>query len=406
MKPGEKPGEVKPGEKPGEVKPPDLIATPEKPGGESGAARTEDVYQETVITASRGAQSPLDSPNSTTIITKQDIRLSGHTKIPELLRRVAGMEVMQMTGGDTSVSMRGFNSRQANKVLVLVNGRSVYNDILGSTFWETLTIDVDQIERIEVVRGPGSALYGADAFAGVINIILIAPGEGKTGFRVGVGDGGTGYGSGWATGRQGDLAYRASVGYTRYPRWTREIAADRRDLNVTAFDQNLGAENLRTDIRFAYRFDKNNELGFGGGFARFQMDVYGIGPLNDFTYQADNSDIGLEYKGKYVNARAYYDRMAGAAGKDYDYLGHSLDTAHPTQNVVNVEAEYVNGFNWPQALHHDVHIGLGYRMKDISWTYLVQPTPIEHHGSAYLQDTIKIADRVSIVGSGRVDYVP
>src|SRR6185436_14127809 len=100
-KPGEtKPGETKPGEtKPGETKPPDVIATPDKPGEGTGAARTADVYEETVITASRGAQSPLDSPNSTTIITRQDIRLSGQTRIPELLRRVAGMDVMQITGG-------------------------------------------------------------------------------------------------------------------------------------------------------------------------------------------------------------------------------------------------------------------------------------------------------------------
>jgi outer membrane receptor protein involved in Fe transport len=416
VKPGEKPPEVKPGEKPPEIKPevkpgekpPEVLAQPEKPAGETsiGQTRTEDVYEEKVITASRGAQSPLDAPNSTTIITRQDIRLSGQTRIPELLRRVAGMDVMQITGGDTNVSMRGFNSRLANKLLVLVNGRSVYNDILGSTFWESFTIDVDQIERIEVVRGPGSALYGANAFAGVVNIILIAPGEGKTGVHVGIGDGETTYGSGWATGRAGDFAYRASVGYTRYPRWTREISNSRIDLNVSDFDQNLGAENLRTDLRFSYRIDKNDELTFGGGFARVALDVYGIGPFNDYQLQADNSDVSVEYKGKYINARAYYDRLNSTASQDYVYLGHSLDTSHPDQNVFTVEAEYVNQFRWPQVLLHDVHIGLGYKLKDITWEYLEQPTPIEHHMSAYVQDTVKIADKVNLVASGRVDYEP
>jgi iron complex outermembrane receptor protein len=407
-KPGEKPPEVKPGERPPEVKPPEVIGTPTTPGEKAGgASRTEDVYQETVITASRGAQSPLDSPNSTTIITRQDIRLSGHTRIPELLRRVAGMDVMQITGGDSNVSMRGFNSRLANKLLVLVNGRSVNNDILGSTFWESFTIDVDQIERIEVVRGPGSALYGADAFAGVVNIITIAPGEGKTGARVGVGDGNTIYGSGWATGREGDLSYRASVGYTRYPRWTREIAADRRDLTVANFDQNLGAENLRTDIRLNYRIDKNNEINFGGGFARVALDVYGIGPFNDYVLNADNSDVSIDYKGKYFNARAYYDRLGDTtAQNDYEPLGHSLNLSHPNQNVFNVEAEYVNEFRWPQALHHDIHVGLGYRLKNVTWEYLSGSTPIENHGSAYVQDTIKIGERVNLVASGRLDYVP
>jgi outer membrane receptor for ferrienterochelin and colicin len=413
VKPGDKPPEVKPGDKPPEVKLPEVKSgdkPPEvKPGAEVAAnqARTEDVYEQTVVTASRGAESPLDSPNSTTVITRQDIHLSGQTRIPELLRRVAGMDVMEMTGGDSAVSMRGFNSRQANKLLVLVDGRSVSNDFLGSTFWEMLTIDVDQIERIEVVRGPGSALYGADAFAGVVNIITIAPGEGKTGVRAGVGDGGTIYGSGWTSGREGDLAYRASVGYTRYPRWTRENSPDRIDLNVgSVVDQNLGAENLRADIRGTYRIDKNDVIGFGGGFSRSSLDIYAIGPFNDYNLAADNSDVSFDYKGKYVNARMYYDRLSGTAATDYQYIGHTLDVSHPQQNIVNVEAEYVNDFRFPQQLHHDVHVGLGYRLKDITWEYLEQPTPVEHHGSAYVQDTIKIGEKVNLVGSGRVDYVP
>ena len=79
--------------------------------------------------------------------------------------------------------MRGFNQRLSNKVLILVNGRSVYVDLLGATIWATLSIGVEDIERIEVVRGPGSALYGADAFNGVINIITKPPGEGGSGFQ-------------------------------------------------------------------------------------------------------------------------------------------------------------------------------------------------------------------------------
>src|SRR5512140_1544387 len=143
-----------------------------------GAKKTEDVFEETVVTASKEAQSPLDAPNSTSIITEQDIRLSGIIKIPELLRRLAGGDIMETTGSATEVSLRGFNQRLSNKVLVLVNGRSVFVDLLGSTFWGELSIGVEDIERIEVVRGPGSALYGADAFNGVINIITKPPGEG------------------------------------------------------------------------------------------------------------------------------------------------------------------------------------------------------------------------------------
>ncbi|MFT3775621.1 MAG: TonB-dependent receptor [Minicystis sp.] len=429
-KPGEKPGD-KPGEKPGDKpadkpgdKPADKPA--DKPGegpgvqpsgptgsAEGGAqARTEDVYQETVVTASRGAQSPLDSPNSTTIITRQDIRLSGITRIPELLRRVAGMDVMQITGGDSNVSLRGFNSRLSNKLLVLENGRSLYNDILNSTFWESLTIDVDQIERIEVVRGAGSALYGANAFAGVVNIITIAPGEGRPGFRVGYGDHGQGYGSAWASGREGDFSYRASVGYTRYPRWSREYEQNRRDITAGDANPNVGAENLRFDLRMSERFNKDNSITFGGSFARVGLDVYGIGPFNDYRLKGDNMDVGIDYRGKYINARTYFTRFGITAGADHAYTGQTLYDAHPEQNVLHAEVEYVNDFNLPRALHHDVHVGLSYRMKYIKWEYLQtagrdpEGTPLENHAAAFVQDTIKIGNRVSLVGSGRVDYVP
>ena len=371
-----------------------------------GQARTEDIYQETVVTASRNAQSPLDSPNSTAIVTRQDIKLSGITRIPELLRRVAGTDVMQITGGDSNVSMRGFNSRLANKLLVLVDGRSVYNDILGSTFWEALTIDVDQIERIEIVRGPGSALYGADAFTGVVNIITIAPGEGKTGMRVGYGDQSEAYGSGWATGRDGDFSYRASAGYTRHPRWTREIDTGRVDATVSDFDKNLGGENLRVDIRTAQRINKDAEVSVGGGYSRVALDVYGIGPINDYNIKGDTADVTVGFKSKHINARTYFTRFSVNSGFAYTYIGHTPYPATPTQNSLIGEVEYVNDFKLPRALKHDVHIGLGYRHKNVSWEYLQKDLPSENHGSIYLQDSMSVGKSFTFVASGRLDYVP
>jgi len=371
-----------------------------------GAAREEDVYRETVITASRGAQSPLDSPNSTTIITRQDIRLSGITRIPELLRRVPGMDVMQITGGDSNVSMRGFNSRLANKLLVLINGRPAYNDILGATFWETLSIDVDQIERIEIVRGPGSALYGANAFAGIVNIITIAPGEGRTGFRMGVGDGGQGYGAAWASGRDGDFAYRASVGYTRYTRWTREVLEGRKDIIVGNSDQNLGAENLRVDIRLSQRLKHNREIQVGGGFARTPTNVYGIGPFNDFSAKIDNSDITVLFKSDHFSARAYYARFAAELEATHDYRGHTLYPANPTQNSLDAELQFYTDFKAPKAVEHSIRAGAAYRLKVVDWNYLAKDAPIENHGSLFLQDALRFGRAVQLVVSGRADYVP
>ncbi|XYH94337.1 TonB-dependent receptor domain-containing protein [Sorangium sp. So ce1128] len=381
-------------------------ATTADAAGIVGAARTEDVYQETVITASRGAQSPLDSPNSTTIVTRQDIRLSGTTRIPELLRRVAGMDVMQITGGDENVSMRGFNSRLANKLLVLVNGRTVKNDVLGSTFWEALSIDVDQIERIEVVRGPGSALYGADAFAGIVNIITIEPGAGKSGFRAGYGDHQQGYGSVWASAREGDFAYRLSAGYTRYPRWTREVADDRIDLETSGQSQDIGAQNVRIDLRASQRLGPRRALDVGAGYSRSELDIYGIGPFNDYNLEVTNADVAVAYRSENVNARTYYSNLDGYSLLNAAYLGHTLYAGRPQQHIVNAELEFVKTLRAPAPVVHDFHIGLGYRLKATEWSYLDDDMPIEHHGSVFLQDSMKLGERVTIVASGRLDYVP
>jgi iron complex outermembrane receptor protein len=371
-----------------------------------GSARTEDVYQETVITASRGAQSPLDSPNSTTIITRQDIRLSGITRIPELLRRAAGMDVMQITGGDSNVSIRGFNGRLSNKVLVLVNGRTINNDILGATFWETISIDVDQVERIEVVRGPGSALYGADAFQGVVNIITIAPGEGRGGARVGYGDSMDAYGSIWVAGREGDFAYRASAGYTRHPRWTREVGERRVDLELADTDQDLATQNFRVDVRASQRLGEGKELLVGGGFARADLEFYGVGPFNDFALKADTSDVTAAFRSEHINVRAYYSRLSVEASANHDYYGRTRNPTEPVQNSVDGEVEFVDQFVFPAALKHDMHVGITYRLKDIEWNYLLDNPPVEHHGAVYLQDSIKIGEYFTVVASGRLDYVP
>src|SRR5438093_456289 len=147
-----------------------------------GGRTDEDIFEEQVVTAGVHASSEAKAPASLTVISADEIRLTGASTIPEILRRVPGVDVAEMNPSDTNVSIRGFNRRIANKVLVLVDGRSVYQDFLGGTFWPLVDVAVPDIARIEVVRGPGSALYGANAFAGVVNIIT-RTGEEAAGVR-------------------------------------------------------------------------------------------------------------------------------------------------------------------------------------------------------------------------------
>jgi iron complex outermembrane receptor protein len=105
------------------------------------------------------------------VITQEDIRRSGLKSIPELLRMVPGLEVARIDANKWAISSRGFNGRFANKLLVLIDGRSVYTPLFSGVFWDVQDTLLQDVERIEVIRGPGAAVWGANAVNGVINII-------------------------------------------------------------------------------------------------------------------------------------------------------------------------------------------------------------------------------------------
>ncbi len=105
------------------------------------------------------------------VLTSDDIRRSGMTSIPELLRMVPGLDVAQVDANHWAISSRGFNGEFANKLLVLIDGRTVYGPFFGGVFWNVQDLPLEEIDRIEVIRGPGATLWGANAVNGVVNII-------------------------------------------------------------------------------------------------------------------------------------------------------------------------------------------------------------------------------------------
>ena len=124
-----------------------------------------------VVSAGKKAQSLATTAASVFVITSEDIRRSGMHSLPELLRLAPGVQVARTTSGQWAISIRGFNSEFADKLLVLVDGRVVYNEEWAGVFWDMQEMPLDNIERIEVVRGPGAAMWGANAVNGVINIL-------------------------------------------------------------------------------------------------------------------------------------------------------------------------------------------------------------------------------------------
>jgi iron complex outermembrane recepter protein len=131
----------------------------------------EDLMTIQVTSVSKTEQKLSQTASAIFVITQDDIRHSGATNIPNLLRVVPGVDVAQINANTWAVSARGFNGRFSNELLVLVDGRTVYTPSFGGVFWDVLDLPLDDIERIEVIRGPGGSVWGANAVNGVINII-------------------------------------------------------------------------------------------------------------------------------------------------------------------------------------------------------------------------------------------
>ena len=131
----------------------------------------EDLFTTKVKLVSRKAEKLSSAPAAVFVISGEDIRRSGVSSVAEALRLVPGLQVARIDANKWAVSSRGFNDRFANKLLVLIDGRSVYTPLFSGVQWEAQDVLLEDVERIEVVRGPGATLWGANAVNGVINII-------------------------------------------------------------------------------------------------------------------------------------------------------------------------------------------------------------------------------------------
>lgn len=131
----------------------------------------EDLMQVNVISAAKQEQPWADSAAAVFVITNEDIRRSGVTILAEALRLAPGVEAARIDAARWAITIRGFNGRFANKLLVMVDGRSVYTPAFSGVYWEIQDLPLADIDRIEVIRGPGGSLWGANAVNGVINII-------------------------------------------------------------------------------------------------------------------------------------------------------------------------------------------------------------------------------------------
>lgn len=148
-----------------------LEVSAQDPFNELMGLSLEDLMGVEVSLASRSEQPLSEVAGAVHILSRDDIRRSGATSIPELLRLVPGMQVARIDANKWAISARGFNERFANKLLVQIDGRTVYTPAFSGVYWEELDVVLPDIERIEVIRGPGAALWGANAVNGIVNIV-------------------------------------------------------------------------------------------------------------------------------------------------------------------------------------------------------------------------------------------
>ena len=139
--------------------------------GDLKQLNVEDLMNVEVTSVARHAERLLDAASAIQVITQDDIRRSGATSIPEALRLADNLQVAQKNSHDWAISARGFNTNLGNKLLVMIDGRTVYTPLYSGVFWDLQDYLLEDIDRIEVISGPGGALWGANAVNGVINII-------------------------------------------------------------------------------------------------------------------------------------------------------------------------------------------------------------------------------------------
>ena len=335
------------------------------------------------------------------VLTGEDIRRSGAVNIMEALRMVPGVLVSKTSQNTYTISIRGFNRREgSDKLLVLMDGRTIYSPVAAGVFWIGQDTVLEDIERIEVIRGPGAALWGSNAVAGVINIITKNSKDTQGGLVAG------GVGTeeeGFATLRFGgklenDLNYRV---YSKYRNRDDGIAANGND----AFDdKQIGQGGFRTD----WQINKQDHLTMQGDYYRLNSELDIPARFTSLAtppapFQGTSVQEGANFLTRWNHTfddkssyklQLYYDRLKQKSGIPLDNVVEQFDIDFQH----NFSFAKVHNFSW----------GLNYRYAffDIETTNLLQSSKdTTHLGSLFLHDEIQlIPDELSLILGVKAEY--
>ena len=348
----------------------------------------EDLMNMQVTSVSKRTQKVADAAAAVFVITREDIRRSGATSIPEALRMAPGLQVARIDENKWAIGSRGFNGRFDNKLLVLIDGRSVYTPLFSGVYWNVQDVMLEDIDRIEVIRGPGATLWGANAVDGVINIItkkakatqsaVVTAGAG-TEER---GSGGVRYGSKLGN----DVFYRA---YAKYFNW----GPSEYPSGMTAHD---GWDALRGGFRADWTPTGANSLTLQGDVYRSKYGETLTVPSLSAPYSNTFPNNG-KYSGGNVLGR--WNRSSEASSMS---LQMYFDNTTIADNSLFVDHQNIFDMDFQHGFHvgdsQQFVWGLGYRSirdrNDPSFSVSLQPNQVTlNHFGAFIQDEISLIDK-------------
>ncbi len=361
----------------------------------------EDLMKIEVTSASRKEQHAEDVAAALFVITQDDIRRSGMTTIPDLLGLAPGVQVAQINSSNWAVSIRGFNGQFSNKLLVLVDGRSVYKRNFSGVFWDAEDLVIDDIDHIEVIRGPGGAVWGANAVNGVINIVTKTAGD-TQGALIRVG-GGT-LDPMRATARYGGSFGNAA--YRVYSQWSDR--GDTRLASGMAARDNWNAFTTGARVDWTRGTDEwtvDGSAGAGDGHPRWnfiESPTPGVAPATDNPASFRQGSVLARWTRRGDNGAALQVQSVVAISRRADSV---TDHVTDNENTFDTQLQY----HTPVGARHDVVAGGGYRFIDSTTTshsFAIALTPPDSRNAIvnlFAQDEIALAGRLHVTLGSKLE---
>ena len=363
-------------------------------------ASLEDLLNLRVTSVNKKDQSLSRTGAAVYVITQEDIRRSGMTNIPDLLRMVPGVDVAQIDSHTWAISIRGFNYEFATKVLVLIDGRTVYSPLFSGVFWDAEDVPLEDIERIEVIRGPGGTVWGANAVNGVINIITKSSKQTQGGLMVA--------GTGNKLNADGLLQYGGTAGqsgtYRVFGRYFQENSSE----PANGLQGDDGWHGSHGGFRTDWDLSPEDQLTVQGDFfgtSEAQPITTLISTQLPYVYAFnDKATVATED----ILSRLNHTFSDGSEASLQVYYGRDRHTDQGTTSILNT-GDFDFQYHFHAGSRNDLVAGAGYRVSDEQFTngYALGYT-INHRRdnlfNVFVQDEIRITDAFAVTAGSKFEH--